>query len=84
MSAGYGCLGKARDDEYIFVLLSRDAFAPLTIIDWAQRVLQTIDPTDHDNNVPGDGRKTMLKVAEALELAAKMIKQQVERGCAIP
>ncbi len=29
-----GCLGRARDDEMIFVLLGRDAAAPATIRFW--------------------------------------------------
>lgn len=31
------CLSKARDDEMLFVLISRDEAAPDTIMDWCRR-----------------------------------------------
>lgn len=31
-----GCLGKAADDEMIFVLLARDAAAPVAILAWVE------------------------------------------------
>lgn len=35
---GEGCLGKARDDEPVFILVGDDANMPGVIRDWANRV----------------------------------------------
>jgi len=34
---GEGCLGKAADDEPVFVLRAQDILAPMAIRDWAYR-----------------------------------------------
>lgn len=55
------CLSKARDDEILFVLLARDAAAPVAIRAWvAERVRL-------GKNVPGDPQ-----IVEALECAQRM------------
>lgn len=33
--AGYGCLGKAADDEPVFVLRAKDLIAPMVVDKWA-------------------------------------------------
>lgn len=37
---GEGCLGKAADDEPVFVLRAQDLTAPERVLDWAIRVQQ--------------------------------------------
>lgn len=59
-----GCLAKAKDDEMIFTLLSRDMQAPLAIIEWIKLSF---------NSQPAD------KLREALECAIVM-KQQWEKN----
>jgi hypothetical protein len=53
-----GCMAKARDDEWTFVLLERDPATPGTIRDWIARRI------DLGLNRPGDA-----KLVEAEEVA---------------
>lgn len=63
----HGCLSKALDDEMLFVLLARDAAAPVAIKAWVdERVRLGL-------NQPGDS-----KITEALECAADMKAQRME------
>jgi hypothetical protein len=55
---GEGCLGKAADDEPVFILRGQDKFAPWLVRLWA--VLACI------------GGASRAKVAEAFKLAAAM------------
>lgn len=55
---GEGCLGKAADDEPVFILRGQDVLAPDLVDYWAD-----------DAEANGCGPE---KVAEARELAAKM------------
>lgn len=41
---GKGCLGKAADDEPVFILRAQDKLAPDIIREWANRLYQA-DPT---------------------------------------
>lgn len=55
---GEGCLGKAADDEPVFVLRAQDAHATGLVSDWADLAEGTRCPPD--------------KVAEAREIARRM------------
>jgi hypothetical protein len=55
------CLNKARDDEWLFVLLGRDAAAPAAIRAWVSERYRL------GLNQPSD-----LKIVHALEAARKM------------
>ncbi len=37
-ASGLGCLGKARDDEPVFILRAQDRFAPQLVEEWARLV----------------------------------------------
>ena len=67
---GQGCLGKARDEDAIFVLTRSDKIAPLTILHWAYESLQAGAPKP--------------KIAEALRLCADMLEQQAAVGSKVP
>ena len=42
---GEGCLGRAQDDEPVFVLRAQDKTAPDTVRDWATRAANAGAPT---------------------------------------
>jgi hypothetical protein len=51
MSAPYSCLNKARDDEYVFVLLERDAAAPVAILAWIEERIRLGKNTADDPQI---------------------------------
>lgn len=55
---GEGCLGKAADDEPVFVLRAQDAFAAGLVYDWANKAEEMVCD--------------VAKVAEARALARQM------------
>ena len=55
------CMSRAKDDEWTFVLLGRDAAAPYTIRAWAERRIQL------GKNMPDDAQ-----ITEALACAVAM------------
>lgn len=59
-AAGRGCLGKAADDEPVFVIRAQDKFAPVLVRLWAELVV----------NESGNSKKT----ADAMILASEMQK----------
>lgn len=66
-AAGRGCLGKAADDEPVFILRAQDTFAPKVVEFWAERVAQAAA----NNGLP-DEDATLSKVREARDLARDM------------
>lgn len=60
------CLGRARADEPIFVLLARDQHAPGTIREWCDRYLGA------NGGFSGASKRQRAKVLEALALADEM------------
>lgn len=65
-----GCLGKAADDEPIFVLRAKDALAPLVVRMWAELA--------EYHGQPAENNAFTAKLEEARELANKMIMWQNE------
>lgn len=61
LSDPQSCMGRARDDEWTFVLLGRDAAAPDAIRHWAMRRIEL------GKNKPGDAQ-----IVEAMACAAAM------------
>jgi len=61
LSVASSCTNRARDTEWMFVLLGRDAAAPGTIRFWAQRRIELGENTPQDE-----------QIREALECAAAM------------
>lgn len=55
------CLNKARDDEYIFVLLARDPAAPIALRAWVAERIRI------GKNAPEDAQ-----IVEALDCARRM------------
>lgn len=78
---GQGCLGKAADDEPVFVLRAKDKFAPQVVEFWATLVSGAVA-----NIVPGTERsnETRAKVKEAKALAHQMRAWQEINGCKRP
>lgn len=68
--AGEGCLGRARDDEPVFVLRARDSIAADLVRIWAFRA-QTLGAPS-------------AKVREAFDLADQMDKWGRENGTKVP
>lgn len=64
---GEGCLGKAADDEPVFILRAQDQFAPLIVLLWAM----TIDDAAQRGEFSLTPRLA-LKLGEAKELSARM------------
>ena len=64
------CLANAADDEPIFVLRAQDRIAPEIVLEWSDRALRAGTP--------------IAKVAEARELARKMIDWQKEHATKTP
>lgn len=69
-SRGEGCLGKAKDDEVVFVLRAQDRLMPLLIDQWAALAELHGCPIE--------------KVNEARECAHRARMQQRERGSKYP
>lgn len=67
---GEGCLGRARDDEHVFILRAKDKLAAKTVIYWCMTAL--------DAGVPS------AKIAEALRSAADMLDYRATFGCHTP
>lgn len=63
---GEGCLGRASDDEPVFVLRANDVLAPIVISQWADLALDYGTPPD--------------KVQEARTCALSMIEWQKRTG----
>lgn len=67
------CFNKARDDERLFVLLSRDPAAPVAIRAWVKERIRI------GKNTPGDAQ-----IVEALDCAERMERERVapdQCGC---
>lgn len=71
---GKGTLGKADDDEPLFILRAQDRFAPMIVDEWAERVSWA---TPH-------GQPTPPKVSEARLLAQKMRDWQTTHHSKVP
>jgi len=67
---GKGCLGKAADDEPVFILRAHDETAPATIRYWAQKARVAGSPLE--------------KVHKALDLADEMVAWQNIHGSKFP
>lgn len=65
-----GCLGKAQDDEPVFVLRAQDALAPEIVEEWAKRAMRHQCPIS--------------KVEEALRLVGAMREWQVNNTVKFP
>ena len=76
MSVGFGCLGKAADDEPIFILRSQDRFAPMIVRLWADLVRITC--------VSASRGTPMKKLEEACNLADQMQDWGNQNGTKIP
>jgi hypothetical protein len=63
---GEGCLGKAADEEPVFVLRAHDRVAPAAVRDWAERARRL--GVHHD------------KVSTAMDLALEMENWRREHG----
>lgn len=57
---GEGCLGKARDDEPVFIIVGDDASMAAVVRSWARRVLKM--HKEAGNKIPD-------KISEALDFA---------------
>lgn len=71
LAAGAGCLGKAKDDEPLFILRAQDLLAPELVRSWARRAKTHLGP----NNA---------KVREALALAEEMEYWGRNNGAKLP
>jgi hypothetical protein len=74
---GKGCLGKAADDEPVFVLRANDVVAPAAVEAWADFVEQSVGAM-----VSGD--QTRAKVQEARSIAHQMRAWQALNGSKFP
>lgn len=63
------CLSKAKDDEWLFVLLGRDAAAPVAVRAWVTERLRL------GKNVPGDDQ-----IAEAEAWVAAVERERAEHA----
>ena len=80
-ATGKGCLGKAADDEPVFVLRAKDQYAPEIVEAWARAVsLGSINLVSGSGNV--DASST--KIKEARALAHQMRAWQAINGCKRP
>ena len=64
------CLNRARDDEYIFVLLARDPAAPVALRAWVAERIRL------GKNVPEDAQ-----IVEALDCARRMERERDANHC---
>lgn len=71
---GLGSLGKAADDEPVFILRAQDVFAPALIEAWANHLIP------HRANNPG----TRQKITDARALAESMRAWQDTHGKKVP
>ena len=74
---GQGCLGKARDDEPVFVLRAKDQFAPILVGLWVHLVLMA---ARNGLGAPSSGEKA----EEADVLRHLMLDWQRANGCKVP
>ena len=72
LAGGRGCLGKAHDDEPIFIIRAQDMFGPLVVEHWCDLVERTMGPDAGP------------KVHEARRLATAMRKWARENHRKIP
>jgi len=70
LNRGDGTLGKAADDEPVFILRAKDRLAPGTVEAWAGRLQELAEDSP--------------KAAEALQLAAEMRRWQSKNGAKTP
>jgi hypothetical protein len=63
------CLSRAKDDEMCFVLLARDAAAPVAIQAWIEERIRT-----------GKNKSDDPQITEARQCAGKMIAQRAARS----
>lgn len=68
--SGRGCLGRARDDEPVFVLRAHDKLAPIQVMQWADMAASEGAPAE--------------KVSEARMVAVSMLAWQAANGAEVP
>lgn len=76
-SQGRGPLGKAKDDEPVFLLVGDDLFAPGFVELWAAALSQTTVGRKRTND-------EMLKILDAQMIATEMRKWQTKHGAKVP
>lgn len=80
---GRGCLGKAADDEPVFILRAHDQFAPAVVKFW-----QTLVAAECLHRLlrgaKAEMNPTLYKIDEAGLLRVAMEAWQAEHGCKIP
>jgi hypothetical protein len=76
---GQGCLGKAADDEPVFILRAKDRLAPDAVEHWIRLVEQAAHQAGASNP-----RRDSLKLKEAQALAHQMRAWQASNGCKVP
>lgn len=72
MLAGEGALGKARDEEPIFVLRAKDRFAPLLVQTWCDLMREHASPGAAE------------KIEDAQRCSASMLAYQAAHGAKVP
>lgn len=78
---GKGCLGKAADDEPVFILRAHDRLAPEIVEAWADKVDAAADALPQTVA----GREARLnKTSEARRLANDMRQWQLKNGSKVP
>lgn len=81
---GEGCLGKAADDEPVFVLRARDIYAPSAVRAWALQLGPGIPkPTTKQEAIEYE-KKVNPKFKEAMEVANTMADWQRINGSKTP
>lgn len=81
LSAGRGCLAKAKADEPVFILRAQDALMPNLVDEWAQRLeAQSVN----DSADPEKNQKRARKIAEARGLARQARQWQAINGAKLP
>jgi hypothetical protein len=73
-----GCLGRSANDEEVFVLVARDELAPAIVQEWADRLE---DEAKRRNQI---SPKTVAKIAEARQCAARMLGWQRAHASKLP
>lgn len=76
-SKGEGCLGRARDDEPVFVLRGQDTLAPSLVENWAVLLLRGRNPMDLSE-------KELSKIKDARQIAEEMRQWQGKNGRKFP
>ncbi len=64
-AAGLGCLGRAADDEPVFILRAKDRFAPELVENWAALVERATSATVSGTGTV-EGSRAKIKEARAL------------------